>query len=521
LIVCIPVPIISLVLTYISIQEEKGWECETRLLEKSKECLEELLSEIRTVREFAMEGEEVEKFAAASSWRAQLAIHYSGVSCILGELCFTCCMVARIYSMYIAGQACLAKEITMGQVMHISFASREIMYHVKEVLTNLPAFRKSIRPMGRVSAVLSSRPKIEPHPSKITGMKPEHFKGKIEFKNVHFTYPTEPNKKILNGLSFTARPGEKIGLVGSTGCGKSTTIKLIERFYNVTAGKILLDDRQIQDYDVQHLRRHMSVVAQDNILFSASIRENVLYGLSRDVRGKIGDMEIEEACRKANAWEFILKFPRKLETYIGERGVKLSGGQKQRLAIARAIIRKPCILLLDEATSALDAKAEKRVQDALDRMIEENKSGCTIIIAHRLTTIKDCDKIIVIEEGKNVEEGCHANLLNIPVKKSLKGEIESGWYRDLWNAQIGKDGEKSGLKSSRVLQLEEEIRNLEWQLGRTWRTQRRASSRCSNPNNLKGLEKMDMKRVKSAPAKRCQKEAFNSSTLCNVELLCH
>merc|ERR1711933_191423 len=161
---------------------------------------------------------------------------------------------------------------------------------------------------------------------------------------------------------------------------------------NPQKGTILLDGRNIADYDVYRLRRHMSVVAQTTCLFSTTIRENIVYGLPRDVRESISDADIEQALRQANAWQFVSDFPRKLETYAGERGVKLSGGQKQRLAIARAIIRKPTLIFLDEATSALDSKAEVVVQKALDKMTEANKTGSTIIIAHRLSTLRSCNR---------------------------------------------------------------------------------------------------------------------------------
>merc|ERR1719192_2031344 len=176
----------------------------------------------------------------------------------------------------------------------------------------------------------------------------------------------------------------------------------------------------------------MSIVAQNNILFSTTIRENILYGIPFEDREIITDEELIAICKKANAWEFIQDFPRKLETFVGERGQKLSGGQKQRIAIARAIVRNPSILLLDEATSALDAKAEKLVQGALDRMIEENKQGCTLIIAHRLTTIRSCDRIIVMDKGRCVEQGSHDELMRIPVSKNEEGNMISGYYHDLW-----------------------------------------------------------------------------------------
>jgi len=206
----------------------------------------------------------------------------------------------------------------------------------------------------------------------------------------------------------------------------------------------------------------MSVVAQTTCLFSTTIRENIVYGLPQKVRENITDQEIEDALKQSNAWSFVNDFPRKLETYAGERGVKLSGGQKQRLAIARAIIRKPTIIFLDEATSALDSKAEVIVQEALDKMIDQQSNGCTLIIAHRLSTLRTCDRILVMDKGCLKESGSHAELMKIEVRKDSKGNMLSGWYRDLYETQHGKEASECDVEKlqAKLKSMQQEMAKL-------------------------------------------------------------
>jgi ABC-type methionine transport system ATPase subunit len=265
-------------------------------------------------------------------------------------------------------------------------------------------------------------PTIEPHPEHpASELRPTKFEGRITFDSVDFTYPSERQKQVLRGLSFSVEPRTKVALVGKAGCGKSTTVTLLQRFYDVNAGSIVLDGHPIADFDVHHLRRHIGVVSQDNVLFSNSILNNLTYGMGQ---GHLPEPMMEDvwaACDAANVTEFVKTFPNGIHTFIGEKGVKLSGGQKQRLAIARAIIRKPTILLLDEATSALDSVNEKEVQKSLDAMLQKHE-GVAIVIAHRLTTVKNCDKIVVIDKGVQVEEGSHRELMSIDVEKEDDGE---------------------------------------------------------------------------------------------------
>jgi ABC-type multidrug transport system fused ATPase/permease subunit len=239
-----------------------------------------------------------------------------------------------------------------------------------------------------------------------SGIRAGRFKGNVSFENIQFFYPTRQDVEVLKSVSLEIPAGKKVALVGQSGAGKSTFMQLLLQFHFPQAGSILMDGRSIYDYDLESYRQNFAIVPQEVILFGGTIRENILYG-----KPEASDAEIEEAAKQANAWDFISMFPERLDTVVGERGIKLSGGQRQRIAIARAILRNPSILLLDEATSSLDAESEKVVQDALNRLMEGRTS---IIIAHRLATIRDVDCIYVLENGRIVEQGTHESLSSKP-----------------------------------------------------------------------------------------------------------
>ena len=229
----------------------------------------------------------------------------------------------------------------------------------------------------------------------------DHFRERIEFRDVRFAYE---EREVICGISFTVEKGQTVALVGPSGGGKSTISDLIPRFYDVTAGEIRIDGRDIRQYDLHSLRERMGIVAQDTVLFNDTIENNIRLGNSEATRE-----EVMDAARIANAEQFIAETPYGLETNIGDRGAKLSGGQRQRLSIARAVLKNPEILILDEATSALDTESEKLVQEALNTLLEGRTS---IVIAHRLSTIRNADKIIVIEQGRITEEGTHTELIS-------------------------------------------------------------------------------------------------------------
>ena len=252
----------------------------------------------------------------------------------------------------------------------------------------------------RLSELLHAEPEIRApaNPVKL----PEPAGGALEFDDVTFHYPTRPETSALNALSLSVRPRERLALVGPSGAGKTTIFQLAERFYDPQRGRVLLDGVDLRHADPADIRERISMVPQETVMFAASARDNLRYG-----NWNASEDQIWQAARDANAEEFLRALPEGLDTFMGEGGARLSGGQRQRIAIARALLRDAPLLLLDEATSALDAESERLVQDALDRLMADRT---TVVIAHRLATVRAADRIVVMDQGRIVEEGTHATL---------------------------------------------------------------------------------------------------------------
>jgi len=237
----------------------------------------------------------------------------------------------------------------------------------------------------------------------VDGTKKPILEGNIRLEDVHFQYPQRLDVPVLSGINFSIGRNQTLAVVGSSGAGKSTLASLLLRYYEPQSGAVFFDDTNTREIDLEYLRSHIAIVPQEVMLFADTIQENIRFG-----RPEASNQEIEDAAKAANALEFIQSFPEGMNTQVGDRGIQLSGGQKQRIAIARAILKNPAILILDEATSALDSESEKLVQDALDRLMTNRTA---IVIAHRLSTIRKADKIIVLQEGKIMEEGNHETLI--------------------------------------------------------------------------------------------------------------
>jgi ATP-binding cassette subfamily B protein len=265
----------------------------------------------------------------------------------------------------------------------------------------------------RVFELLHRTPAI-PHSG---GARLDGLKGAVAFEHVSFAYPARPDVKVLEDFSLSLDPGEIVALVGPSGAGKSTIASMLYRLYDPATGRLTLDGLPYSQLDPEWLRKQIGVVAQEPLLFSSSIAENIRYG-----RPEATDGEVEAAAKLANAHSFIAAFPEGYQTLVGERGIQLSGGQKQRVAIARAVLKNPRILILDEATSALDAESEHLVREALERLM---RGRTTLIIAHRLSTVKDAGRVVVLEGGRVVQSGTHAGLVE-----------QEGLYRRLVERQF-------------------------------------------------------------------------------------
>ncbi len=306
-------------------------------------------------------------------------------------------------------------KMTIGEMIIFETYIAYFITPIKRFAELNVTYSKSIAGIERVFDTLDIKPEIHEKENAFI------FSGKedvrIAFQNVNFRYDKTASEYILKDISFSIEPEEKVALVGSSGCGKSTIINLLARFYDIDSGKISFGNRDLYDYSMASIYNQMGIVFQETILFSGTIEENVRYG---KINATI--QELERAAEAANAAEFIKNFPDGWNTMIGERGTGLSGGQKQRISIARVFLKNPKLLILDEATSALDSESEAQVQDALDHLMQKRT---TIIIAHRLSTIVNADKIIVMDKGKIIEIGTHEQLLQL-----------NGRYKELYDMQF-------------------------------------------------------------------------------------
>ncbi len=368
-------------------------------LARASEVAVESISGIRTVRGFAAEKKEIARYREAIQDTLDLAFRRIGMSSRFFGLAFFAAFAAGDFVFWYGARMMAAGELTPGALMSFLFYTMQMAFGLGALAEQWTEVQRAAGAAERVFELLHRTPQIPAD----HGRQLDAVQGKIEFKDVTFAYPSRPDVKVLQGFSLALQPGEVVALVGPSGAGKSTIASMLYRLYDPASGGLELDGTPFAALDAEWLRRQVGVVAQEPLLFSTSIAENIRYG-----RPTATDAEVEAAAKLANADAFIRNFPDGYATLVGERGIQLSGGQKQRVAIARAVLKDPRILVLDEATSALDAESEHLVREALERLM---KGRTTLIIAHRLSTVKGADRVVVIEAGAIVQSGTHATLV--------------------------------------------------------------------------------------------------------------
>ncbi len=371
-------------------------------ISESSVIVSEALTGITSVKAFTNEQLEISKYDKVTSAIRAFGIKYGImrgsffafiIMCIFGSIFFI------LYKMLLLMKAGELTSENFGIFMMLSLFVAGSLGGLPEQLASI---QRALGATDRVFDIIDDTHE-EINLAHRNNLNLNRVKGDLEFKNIQFTYPTRKDFEVLKNISFSVKAGETVALVGSSGSGKSTLASLALRFYEPNSGEYLIDGKRSSDYELTELRDQMAIVPQDVLLFGGTIRENILYG-----KPNATEEEVIEAARQANAYDFIMSFPDKFETLVGDRGIQLSGGQRQRVAIARAVLKNPSILILDEATSSLDSESERLVQDALDKLMVGRTS---IVIAHRLSTIRNADKIVVLQKGEVIETGTHKELI--------------------------------------------------------------------------------------------------------------
>ncbi|HTX89812.1 MAG TPA: ABC transporter transmembrane domain-containing protein [Anaerolineales bacterium] len=369
-------------------------------LAQATTVLEEGIGGIRVVQSFTREDYEVGRFRKSIEATFSLAMRRIRVSNLFGPLISFLGFGAVVSIFWFGGHEVLAGHLTPGQLFMFLVLTLTIAGSIGQFSGLWTSLQETLGATRRLFDILDTSSDIREAPDAV---ELPRLDGRITFEHVSFAYKDDPDAGILTDVSLEVRPGEVLALVGPSGAGKTTLVNLIPRFFDPTSGEICIDGHELRSLQVRSLRSQIGIVPQETLLFGSTVCENILYG-----RLDATQDEVIAAAKAANAHEFISQLPKRYDTPVGERGVKLSGGQRQRIAIARAILKDPRVLLLDEATSSLDSESEGLVQEALERLMRGRTS---IVIAHRLSTIQNADRIAVLDAGRVVETGTHAELL--------------------------------------------------------------------------------------------------------------
>jgi len=387
-------------------------------LESLNQVLQENLTGIRVVKAFVRSEHENKRFEAANDELYNISLKMTRYISVFFPIVMALMNLGTVAIIYFGGIQVFQGTTSVGQIMAFTNYLFSTMFPVLMLSMMAGQISAASASSTRIMQVLNAEQEVKDKPDAIVL---DNIQGRVVFENVAFSYRDDGGDPVLTGINFTAEPGEKVALLGSTGSGKSSLINLIPRFYDTTEGRVTIDGVDIKDIKMKNLRSHIGISLQETVLFSGTIRENIRYG-----NPDASDEELIEAAKIAQAHEFITSFPQGYDTMVGQRGVNLSGGQKQRIAIARALLIKPKILILDDSTSAVDVETEAELENALEALMEDTTS---FIVAQRISTVLKADKILVLDNGRIAAEGSHDELIDT-----------SPIYHEIYDSQLGDGG---------------------------------------------------------------------------------
>ena len=404
----------TLVIGFIQIVRPLFTKVQERL-DYLNQVLQENLSGIRVVKAFVRTDYENERFDKANTELFETSLKMTRYLSIFFPIIMALMNLGTVAILYYGGLQVFTGTTSVGQIMAFMNYLFSTMFPVLMLSMMAGHISSASASASRIMEILDSAPEVKDKQDPLTL---DIMKGRVVFENVAFSYRDDGGDPVLNDISFTAEPGQKVALLGQTGSGKSSLVNLIPRYYDVTEGRITIDGNDVKDIEMSSLRNQIGISLQEAILFSGTIGDNIRYG-----RPDATQEEVEEAAKMAQAHEFIMAFPEGYETMVGQRGVNLSGGQKQRLAIARALLVKPKILILDDSTSAVDVETEAEIENAIETLMDDTTS---FIVAQRISTVLKADKILVLDKGKIAAEGNHLEL----IESSLL-------YQEIYESQLG------------------------------------------------------------------------------------
>jgi ATP-binding cassette subfamily B protein len=421
------VPLIGVVLSWVVNKVYPMFGDVQERLDHLNTVVQENLAGVRVVKAFVRGAHEIARFGRVNDALMAITVRAARIVALAGPVMTTALHVGVVAAIYFGGAQVVAGSLHIGQVIAFVYYVTRTSWALMFVSMLSMRIARAQASAERIQEVLDSRPQVRNRPGARESFEPE---GRVAFNGVTFSYVGDGSEPVLRSIAFEAEPGQTVAILGATGSGKTTLVNLIPRFYDVGAGAVTVDGLDVRDLDQAALRHHIGVALQEPVLFSGTIRENIRYG-----RPEATEDEVVAAAKAAQADEFIVGLPDGYDSVLGQRGVNVSGGQKQRLAIARALLVKPKVLILDDSTSSVDVETEARIQEALEELLNAQKArrdglagrlNTTFVVAQRISTVLNADKILVLDQGRIAAEGTHDELM-----------VSSAIYREIYDSQLG------------------------------------------------------------------------------------